>query len=142
AKNEKELPKEIMDLRRFMPVPTKKEDGTLSITHIMIPIERSPHAMRRVLQVLIRSYVGQEASRETIVDNVFAAEDKIIKTNIEFYETLIKDIEALGAKDERKQMIAFVAQIQLNKLYKYMYNYSFFDVAQNVPSASAKAVAG
>lgn len=132
AKNDANLPKEIFDLRRFMPVPAKKQDGSLSVSHIIIPVGKSPHAMRRVLQVMIRSFIGKEASREVVIDNVYAAEDKIIKDNIAFYEAMLKSIKTIPADAKLKAPIEFIANVQLNKLYKYMYDFNFFTPANKM----------
>ncbi len=145
AKNDSELPKEIHDLRRYMPVPTRRQDGSLSVSHIIITIGKSPHALRRVLQVMIRSFIGQDAAREVVIDNVYAAEDKIIKENIAFYESMLKSVQTTPAPDHLKDPIALIAQVQLNKLYKYMYDFNFFNVGkvqQPQPAVAAAAAAG
>lgn len=144
AKNDTDLPKEIFDLRRYMPVPAKKQDGSLSVSHMIIPVGKSPHALRRVLQVMIRSYIGQDAQREVVIDNVYAAEEKIIKDNIAFYETMLKSVRATSAPDDLKAPIEFIANVQLNKLYKYLYDYNFFNSGKmrNVQAAAVAAAAG
>lgn len=142
AKNEKDLPKELFDLRRYMPVPTKTNDGSLSVSHLIIPIDRSPHALRRVLQVLVRSFVGQETAREVVIDNVFVAEEKIIKANIDFYQGVLKNIEPIPAPAELKQQIEFVCNIQLNKLYKYLFDHNYFRAGKQQASQPAAVAAG
>ena len=44
ARNEHELPKQITDLRRYMPLPAKQPNGDLDISHLMIPIHAAPHS--------------------------------------------------------------------------------------------------
>jgi len=120
ARHEKELDKQIQDLRRFMPVANKKEDGDLEMSHLIIPAAQAPQAMRRVLRLMIRALAGDSVTPQYVVERVYEAEEVILKTNIDFYKKLVKDLEA-NKKDpvDMKNQILEIAKAQLNKLYKY-----------------------
>lgn len=126
ARHEKDLPQQVSDLRKFMPVPARQPDGTLEISHLIIPIINAPHALRRILQVLIRSFVGPAEQRKFVIDSVYKAEEKIVSANIDLYKRILADIEKSKAPENRKALIRTVATLQLNKLYKYMYDHTFF----------------
>ena len=123
---EKDLPAAIKDLRQFMPAPTKQPDGSMEVSHLFIPSMNTPHSMRRILQVLIRSLVGSEPDRKFIIDNVYMAEEKIVNANIEFYQSVLKKLEETKGPEDLKSTIRYIANLQLTKLYKYPYNFSYF----------------
>jgi hypothetical protein len=127
AKNEKLLSKEIRDLQRFMPVINRDEDGQFMVSHLMIPVLKWPHILRRVLRIIIRTMAGPDASQKDVIQEVYEAEKQILEANILFYQSLIKDLSAAKAGDEAHRALAVdLAQLQLYKLYKYRYDETFF----------------
>lgn len=127
SKPSQKLPKGLEPLRPVMPLVKRENDG-LTISHVIIPIEERPHSMRRILQSTIRTLVGPEAPRETVVENVYMAEQKIMDANIKFYKDFISMAEGYDAPDDLKQPLIDVARGQLNKLYKYLYKPDFFKI--------------
>ena len=63
------------------------------------------------------------------------AEEKIIKGNIDFYKNLLEKVEATKAPDAQKDMVRYIANIQLNKLYNYLFNDAFFVVEEEKTEA-------
>ncbi|NQZ13912.1 MAG: hypothetical protein HRT94_03665 [Alphaproteobacteria bacterium] len=140
GRNKQELPKQISDLSSLMPFPVKKPDGSLEISHLMIPIVNAPHALRRVLQVLIRSLVGKDETRKFVIESVYKAEEEILKANIEFYSNIIDTIDTMDGPDHLKSMTKQVATLQRNKLYKYTFNKDFFKIdIEEEPAIEAAA---
>lgn len=131
GRNKNELPKQISDLSSLMPFPVKKPDGSLELSHTLIPIVNAPHAMRRILQVLIRSLVGKEATRKFVIESVYQVEEQILKANIDFYTNIIDSIDGMEGPAHLKEMTKNVAMLQRNKLYKYTFNKDFFKVDIN-----------
>lgn len=120
AKNFKKLGKQIEDLRRFMPIAQRTSEDTIELTHLIIPITQSPHALRRILRSMIRTMAGESVSSRFVVERVYEAEDTIISKNIEFYNKLRQDVAADTKSPEHlKSLIYFIAETQYNKLLKY-----------------------
>lgn len=121
----KPLHKQISDLKNLMPAVAKNNDGNLELSHLIIPVDRTPHALRRILRVLIRTFAGPDASQEFVLKELFKMERQILEKNIEFYEDLLADLEASSDTPAHiKACLLQIATVQRNKLYKYHYNYA------------------
>lgn len=123
------LHKNVAGLRPFIPITMKKEEGLLELTHILVPCGGlSPHALRRVLRLMITNVVLRAMKSDEIWDQVLQAEEKILSTNIDFYKNLLADLENDKTNNDSsteagkcKALIKDIAQLQLTKLYKYEY---------------------
>lgn len=135
-KNEKDVPKQLKDLSRFLPILNREAEDKLTVTHLYIPIEQAPHGMRRILQAVMRTFYGSDASRAQVVDAVYAVEEQVIANNIRFYQSMLDDIAQSDVPDDLKGIIQHTCRVQLNKVSKYMFKQDFFqmptdDVAVN-----------
>lgn len=128
VRNEKKLHKQLDDLRRFMPMVNKSADcDGLVLSHLIIGLTTTPNALRRVLRVLIRTLAGESVLPKFVIDRTHETERYVIEKNIAFYESFLKEVEA----DQKtpaalKNQMYHIASIQLNKLYKYIYNDAYF----------------
>lgn len=130
VRRQKGTPDIVKDIAAFMPGMYRQKDEALNISHILIPISNAPHALRRILHVIIRSHVGKAATQEFVIDHVYKAEKEIIEANIAFYEALLKDVETEEAPEDCKESIRHVAQTQLTKVNKYLFAPTFFKSIQ------------
>ncbi|GEM_PF-1075253 len=128
------LPKHAAGLRPYIPSTMSSTPDTLEITNLLIPTNQgSPHALRRILRLLMtnRVAVKRSLSSNEIWAAVLAAEEKIINENIAFYRDIITglDEEIRNADTKRSGLIKTirsVADLQLAKLYKYSFDESHF----------------
>ncbi|HPD83452.1 MAG: hypothetical protein R3D88_06685 [Alphaproteobacteria bacterium] len=122
-----EIPPQLEDLKSFVPTLTKEESSDkFTISYLFIPAISFPQSMRRILMIIMRSFIGENASQEFLVEQVYRAEDIVLKSNIEFYKDIISKTEENNAPQNLKDEIISVAETQLTKLYKYHYNPDFF----------------
>lgn len=90
--NSKKLVKQAQDLRMFLPIMQKSYD-IITASHLLIPTEGSPMALRRVLGILIARLVGEDLDRKRAMEFIRNAERTIIEQNIEFYDGLLKKVQ-------------------------------------------------
>lgn len=119
------LNKNMANLRAFIPQTTKNDkDGDMEVSHLMIPSgSRFPHALRRVLRLLLSNKASKTLSSSQLWDVVLNAEEQILDANITFYKNLYEKYNGKDSKDEMQQrcyqQIAYLAHLQLTKLYNY-----------------------
>lgn len=124
-----ELPEQAHDLKPLMPhVDKKPEVGALEISHIFIPVISTPHAMRRILQLVINTIVDNKESARFIAEQVYKVEKEILDKNIAFYHSALSAVQTINAPAELKAKVIEAATVQLNKLHKYLYKDDFFKV--------------
>jgi len=142
------LPKNAAGLRPYIPATLRNEGDTLEITNLLIPTNTmAPHALRRVLRLLMTNRVALKRTLSTneIWQAVLAAEEKIINENIAFYQDLLTllDKEIKSADTHRASLVRAVrgvANLQLAKLYKYNFDQSYFsETAEEQEQASMAA---
>lgn len=129
------LPKNAAGLRPYIPSTIGNEGDVLEISNLLIPTNSgTPHALRRVLRLLMTNRAAQKRTLNTsqIWDAVLAAEEKILDANIRFYRNLLADMdaEARNASPQKIKLIGTVktvAGLQLTKLYKYSFDQSATD---------------
>ena len=125
AKIPKKIPESLKPIRSFLP-HVQRKGRAVHLSHICIPVSEKPHALRRILQSVIRTLVGTDASRDVVVENVYKAEKAILSANIAFYTDFLEMVKVHDTPDHLKQPLIDVAQVQLNKLNKYLYKPDFF----------------
>ena len=80
------LPEALKNLRFYIPNPIKS-DQEYGISSLIIPGEKSPRALRRVLRYVISSLLS-EAGPEALRSDVLSVERTILEKNIEYYTEL------------------------------------------------------
>lgn len=122
--NNKKLSKQIADLNRFIPTMSAfKDNRVMGVSHLLIPTDGSPKALRRVLYIILANM-----TQEPEMDKAFhepwikQAEEKILKANNAFYNDLldltrkIAEKKGLGPGLDRVNQMA---RAQLRKLAQY-----------------------
>ncbi len=121
----KKLPDEIADLHAFLPSFGLTREGYLEASSVMIPCGHSPHALRRVLGLLIRQaakHVFPDLNGKELVAYVLNAEEQVISKNIAFYKSLQAYLHEYRGR--MRGSVSYVstllmADIQLEKLAAY-----------------------
>lgn len=91
AKSTKKLPKQLAGLNRFVPaLEVDRDAGRVSASHLLIPVEKSPRALRRVLTTLFLALRGNAGD---MTDGVYIgwlrdAERQVIEENKKAYRAL------------------------------------------------------
>lgn len=119
--NQKKLAKQVQDLGFFMPVIEKTYD-IVSASHIYIPGDSAPHALRRVLGVLIGRLARKNMSREDCMVILRDVERQIIEENKQFYENLLVHLDQKTEDLKTCSMLRNVktmANLQLNNIKNY-----------------------
>jgi hypothetical protein len=123
----KEVHKDLEDLKPMIPIVMKNKDQSgLVASHMFITLPPRPHATRRILRAIIRTMVGPSVSEEFVTEKIEKTEKFIVEKNIDFY----KELREKADKDDKtpadlKEQIKHIANVQLNRLYKYAYNSEF-----------------
>ena len=142
------LHKNVAGLRPFIPNTLRKEDGLLEVTHILVPCGgTAPHALRRVLRMMIANLALRALTADEIWQSVLEAE--ILTANIDFYSDLVSKLEddksnpgTQTPAGRCRDTALTAARLQLNKLYKYQYTERQDSAgAQNESPATPQAVA-
>lgn len=115
------LPQYLAPIRRFMPMIARRGPNALEISHLLIPAGEPAFALRRALGTLVG---GLRPNLDPIALNhqVALAEKTVLLRNIEFYETLLRnlaDSSVRGSAAEAVAMARRMAEIQLEKLRGY-----------------------
>ena len=123
-----DLPEQLKDLRGFMPQLHKNKDGHMVISHLMITNHPSPHAMRRILRVLIGNLSGWTLSHNKLCKIIAKAERDIINQNIAYYKDLLQCIAQYQATDHQIALAPLkdLCNLQITKLYRYHFDDQFF----------------
>jgi len=87
------------------------EGKYIKLSHIFIPGPNTPYAMQRILAALIRRVCIKRLDEQTLKSIIRLCEEKIINTNIEFYQKL-KTLTASSILSE-------LAEHQLAKIHLY-----------------------
>ena len=131
--NTKKLAEPVKDLRFFMPVIDKQYD-IVSASHLYVPGPRAPHALRRVLGVLIGRLAGPSVSQERGMRVLEALEREVIERNRAFYDDLLKDLNAMDQDCAQSMMLRNVKDM-VEAQQENLNNYLCFEAFQ----ARAKA---
>lgn len=128
------LPANAAGLRPYIPQTVKVDKESMEITHLLIPCNPAmPHALRRVLRVLIsnRAAASRSLNASQVWEAVLTAEEIILRTNIAFYKDLLLHLETPTVKNDPAAqdevgMIRYIAELQLSKLWKYNFDESHY----------------
>ncbi|MCB9987875.1 MAG: hypothetical protein H6868_00920 [Rhodospirillales bacterium] len=138
------LAKHIAGIQTFIPLTVKNEEGLIEISHLLIPVMQSPQALRRVLRLIISNMRPHVLTQDEMWEATLAAEEQIIMANISFYEQLANDTKAAldsRGKDDPEspywRQIKDLANLQLTKLYKYVFYKEFYERQGVEPAANA-----
>ncbi len=121
ARHPEKLPAKLDDLRPFMPRILDAGKNALAVTHLIIPPEIRPHALRRVLAELI-SALSPGISEDERMSRVRQAEATVIEKNVEFYRRMKAFLENGRKEMAGKQWFGdagALADLQLSKLEAY-----------------------
>ena len=113
--------KELADIAAYMPAVEQTNNG-LTASHLLIGLSPGPQLLRRALHSLISTMMGRSASQPAITELVSAAELFVIDRNVQFYLSFLQEIDNYRRAPPRcKNQMRQIANIQLNKLYKYQF---------------------
>ncbi|GJL85520.1 MAG: hypothetical protein DHS20C02_12950 [Micavibrio sp.] len=119
------LGKKIIDLNRFMPVMAlDKQKKALTASHLIIPIDGSPKALRRILYIFLANMIGNKADEDLYKPWVEEAESQILEKNSQYYKDVQAMVEKLTTEKGSTaglERIAHLAKLQLKKLAQYKY---------------------
>ena len=120
--NFKNVVKEAQALGIFFPAMEKKENDEITVSHLLIPVEVSPLALRRTLilsiGLLVETPLEEPVARELLRN----AEWTVLQKNLGFYDSLLVQIKQAEQKEgpgralDRAHELAIV---QKSKLEKY-----------------------
>ncbi len=119
-------PKQVSDLPRFVPhMKRDEETKTLTLSCILIPIESSPLALRRILAYALSQLLGERPMEEHLrMAWLYDAEAQILNKNRIFYTEFLAEIKKLSQEklsQEKGQSpglerLQHLAELQLSKL--------------------------
>jgi hypothetical protein len=120
--NFKKVVKEAQALGIFFPAMEKKEEDEVTVSHLLIPIEVSPLALRRTLVLsiglLVKAPLEESVARELLRN----AEWTVLQKNLSFYDSLLDDINQAEQKQGPGRVLdkaCELATVQKSKLEKY-----------------------
>lgn len=122
------IPDQFKDIKPYWPGVVQLEDGKIGLSQLVIGLGGAPNALRRVLISVMRTLVGDEASRAFLVERTLDVERFVYNRNVDFYEDLIHSLKS----DETyplhlKKVVYHLATVQLQKLKAYAFNDAYFD---------------
>ena len=139
-KNKTELAGQAGDLKKFMPSVNKTGGGNIELSHLFITVVQSPHVLRRILSMIIRSFAGTGMAQDIVNEQTRIAEEIVISENISFYKTLLNSLdEETDAPAGLVASIRLVAELQLSKLYKYYFDDAFYIKTGGLPGHNTAA---
>ena len=117
----------LKDLQAYSPVVNVAEE-VITVSHLLIPTTYAPDALRRIVLSLVHTaYQGQGVSTNHIIEQTYRVECEIVENTISFYR---ETLNAFGAyeidKDNLLADVIRLCNVQLSKLYKYVYNFNYF----------------
>ena len=114
-------PQQLQDLKAFLPAVLEKSEHYLTISRIIIPHDRAPLSLRRILRSLIltlRPGLEKSALRRQVEN----AEAQVIDANTRFYEEL-GDAVARVPKERQEEaalsVVQKIVQLQTAKIAAY-----------------------
>lgn len=117
----KNLPPRVQDLQLFMPQVLGRNNESLQISHILIPGEKAPRALRRILGFFIqRLFPGK--GKSYLMDQVLRAEHAVIARNETYFAELARACQSLQQKHPGKEIlrqISHLCDIQSARLNAY-----------------------
>jgi hypothetical protein len=128
AMNAKHLPKQYEDLRRYIPIMSiDKENKIFTVSHLFIPIEGSPNALRRSLGAAMWSLQQQgdgiQVPEGFTKEWTETLEREVLRQNVEYYQelpvVLDKAVQGSGSDHFVLNSLRDLARVQLDKLKRY-----------------------
>ena len=107
------------DIRSFVPVGQSDEHGNLILSHLSIPDQRRPHALRRVLTAVLSAFLGQPPAAPAIKSEVLRVERQIVDTNTSFFSALMDEVSGDSAPAGLRDRIIAICRCQLSLLRSY-----------------------
>jgi hypothetical protein len=114
------LPDSVKNLRAYMPFVSKSDD-VMRFSHLHIPGEGAPRALRRVLAFYVQDW-KPDLDSNAVKDIVLSVEEEIINKNLEYYKSLLSLMEAIdpaGISPGILQSVETLAEYQTKKLQQY-----------------------
>lgn len=115
------LIKPIQDLRLFMPAIQKKQD-VITVSHLFIPVNGSPYALKRILGLCVAQLAGRPLGEEKHRKILSEAEAYVKEVNLKFYKDLRKTFEDLQKEQGESSPLTnalFLASLQEQKVESY-----------------------
>jgi hypothetical protein len=119
-----QIPGEIADLWFYLPAfSVDKASRSAEVSHLMIPQENAPDALRRILAVIL-SQIEPALTERLRAANIETIEQRILSANVEFYRNLatyLRDITLPDHFAPLHRTAEAVVNLQLEKLQRYPY---------------------
>jgi hypothetical protein len=114
-------PRQLQDLKALLPSVIEKSEHHLTVSHLIIPHDKAPLSLRRILRSLIQTlHPGLEKSAlRRRVDN---AEAQVIDANTRFYQNLGDAVERVPKErqeDAALSVVQKIVQLQTAKIAAY-----------------------
>lgn len=142
--NSAKLAKQILDLNRFIPTVTPlKDKKTVAASHLLIPTDGSPNALRRVLFILLANIAGKLDMEKAFCEPwIRQAEQDIVAKNNAYYNeliTLVNKITQDKGASPGLERVRHLAAVQLKKLSEYKFLDTYEQTLQQQKAASDAA---
>jgi hypothetical protein len=115
------IPPEAKDLIYYFPHIKRINTNTLELSHLIIPPENAPFALRRILAILIR-ILAPAADNNHLSNLVYQAEAQVLQQNNNFYTQLeiLLGIEPQGTiSPQVSDALLLLSKVQKDKLSSY-----------------------
>ena len=119
----KKLPTGMADLKRFLPTfSLEKDQKILKVSHLLIPIDGSPLALRRVLHMLLVNLAQKNLERSFFGPRVRELEAQIIEKNKAFYKDFLVYLDGViqeKGSNPALQRLRHVYEVQARNIELY-----------------------
>lgn len=139
------LPQKVAGLQLFIPHTLKNQEGLMEVSHLLIPVIYSPQALRRVIRLMISNMTPHALSPDEIWEATLMAEEQVVKNTIGAYEDVVtKANEKCQGQISPEahhcwQQTKMLAELQLTKLYKYVFSKEYYDKQGAHPEESTQS---
>jgi len=116
-----QVPAKMQDLRPLLPAVGQPEPGRLVVSHLFVPDDRRPRALRRILGGLLRTLMP-EASPAELQDQVLRVEQAVLEANRRYYTELAELVARARGQGAAAAILSAVDRLialQLAKLDSY-----------------------
>jgi hypothetical protein len=96
-RNKKQVHKNLRDIQGFLPQIIARDEGSMTISHLIVPSRGAPQALRRVLNWLFRTQ-NNDLGLTRLRSLVKLAEDQLIEANLAYLNDLAAQVEAAQEK--------------------------------------------
>lgn len=115
------IPASSRDLNYYFPHIRQHDSNSLEVSHLLIPSDRAPFSLRRILAALIQ-LLAPHINNNDLSNIVYQAETQILENNHHYYdelEALLNSEYATNIPAQTQNEIHLLTQLQKNKLSEY-----------------------